>query len=166
MIDNSIGRPVSSVGLVFGYIFLAGSAVLIYFFGIFPSILLLLVSLLIVAVVQRVQVDPVNKRLRSYISFLGIKKGKWEELNNFPFLCVLRKNKEEEITSINVASPGMSIKSIEYEICLLTENHTGRVLLKTVNQKEDALRIADEYAKQLKKAIVEYHPKRTSKRRR
>ncbi|HET6990107.1 MAG TPA: hypothetical protein VFJ43_02240 [Bacteroidia bacterium] len=165
MINNIIGRPVTIIGIFFGYIILAGSCVLIFLFGFFPSILLLLVSLFIVSVVQGVQVDPMNKKIRSYISFLGIKKGKWEELENFPFICVLRKNKELEADSLAQTQP-IIIKSVQYEICLLNHDHFIRMLLLTVNKIEDAKRVAEEYSTILKKPIVEFHPKRISERRR
>ena len=166
MIKNIIGRPVSTIGVFVGYILLVGSVILVFLNGFFPSGLLLIISLLIVSVVQGIQVDPINNKLRSYISFFGIKKGKWEELEKFPFLSILRKNKRQDFFPPNMMVGGTSLKSVQFEICLLTNNHIDRMLLKTVDQKEDALRIAEEYSRLLKKPIVEYNPKRISKRRR
>jgi hypothetical protein len=165
MINNIIGRPLSAAGMFFGYILLGVSGVLVILFGIFPSGLLMLVSVLMVSVVQGVQVNPVSKKVRSYISIFGIKKGKWDDLEKFPFLTVLRKNKALETPSINAGAPSIVLKSIQYEICLLTKNHFDRMLLKTVDEKKEAFELAEEYAEKLDKPIVEYHPKRSSERR-
>lgn len=166
MINNIIGRPVSPTGVLIGYLLLIASVVLVFLFGFFPSAFLMIVSMVMISLVEGVQVDSSNKKFRSYFSFLGIKKGKWQELDKFPFLSVLRTNKQQNLGLGFAPVAGISLKFVKYEICLLSETHYDRLLLKAVDQKEEALRIVEEYSLKLNKPVVEYHPKQISKRRR
>lgn len=43
--------------------------------------------------VSGAQVDPVKKKARSFVSFLGIKTGKWHQFEEFPELVLLSKVK-------------------------------------------------------------------------
>ena len=94
---------------------------------------------------------------------MGLKYGKWLELDKFPFLTILTANKTNKSSDITGLNSVVYTKEA-YGVYLLTNSHRKRVLIMRCqggfeHAKLEAERIADI----MNKEIVAFSPKRISK---
>jgi hypothetical protein len=162
-----IGRPVSAVGIFF--------SLLLVGFGLFSITMQAYVMGLLIVVLTSIplflhegsQVDPENGMVRQYFSFWGIKIGKWQSLDEYKFICLLRSTKGQT-TGYNRVVPSMQIheRFALYEICLLNESHHKRLLMARFKTREAADAELEKLSVFTVKPVVAYNPVRSVKRRR
>lgn len=166
IITNIIGRPVSQSGVIVGYTLCVAGPVLLVVQNFIIGPVLLLMGLFMAGTTEGTQLDVEGKRVRSFLAVLGIKKGTWESLDQYPFLSVLRKNKGQTQGIPNTTAADVTFHFVQYEICLLSESHRKRLLVKIHDKKEAAQADAATLSALLGKPLVEFSPKRIVQGRR
>ncbi|MCX6310443.1 MAG: hypothetical protein NT084_02285 [Bacteroidetes bacterium] len=127
------------------------SIILIFIFGIFRCGFLLTISLMLLSSKKGFQIDILENRVRSYISIFGFRKGEWIGMGNFPFLCIKKKVKQEEI---EIWGSRLDQEYVAYEIWLLTNNHQEYLIVKTLLELDEAQQFVEAYSKKLNKLVV------------
>lgn len=112
------------------------------------------------------QIDYQNKYIREYGSFIGIKRGKWKNLDKYPYVTVLSANVSRKSSDITGLASVVETKEA-YGIYFLSKTHYNRILLKRVkgdfsDAKEEAKKIEEKTGKPL----VKFSPTKLSARNR
>lgn len=104
-----------------------------------------------------VLIDTKQKKLKEYNSIYWIKFGKWELLENYPYLTVLEIT--ETTTMYSRANVEHSDKNLVFRVALLNENHRIKILLKQIKNKDLAHKTAEDIANKINVEKVIYSPK-------
>jgi hypothetical protein len=83
-----------------------------------------------------VLLDPSNDKFKVYTSVMFVKFGKWQALNDFPYLTVLEITEKTSMQSH--ANVNFSQREMVYRITMLNHNHYQRILLKQLKDKDEA----------------------------
>lgn len=108
-------------------------------------------------------IDPGRNRYKHYLSFFGVKLGRWQSCERYPDLVILRqvKNFESRIPLNVLAS--LSISHTDYEIYLASPRHLDLVLLDICHDPAEADKRAHLLAQDLGKNFMQYNPGRRKK---
>lgn len=157
----SFGLPAQIVG---GALTIMGLVMLLSFSigGIILGPAPLFAGIFLLTASYGVQIDYSNRYFREYSSLMGIKYGKWLELDKFPFLTILtanKTNKSSDITGLN----SVVFTKEAYGVYLLTNSHRKRILLmRCEGGFEHAKLEAERIAYLTNKELVAFSPKRIS----
>jgi hypothetical protein len=178
IIHHSFGSILPKTGVYFSYVMLACGLLLLVpevmamvSYRVFVvtgalilGTLLTVISALAATMRTGVYLDTANRRMRQYSSYLGVKSGKWNGMEMYPFLTLFKSKLSSTIYSRgNVA---LDLTDTVYDVFLLSKNHRQRVLIYTCPGKDQALQMARILGKKLEKEVVIYNPQTTSRKRR
>lgn len=112
------------------------------------------------------QIDYQNQYIREYGSFVGIKRGKWKNLDKYPYITVLTANVSRKSSDVTGLVSVVDTKEA-YGIYFLSKTHFNRILFKRVkgdfaDAKEEAKKIEEKTGKPL----VKFSPAKLSARNR
>lgn len=129
-------------------------------FGVFSiglkSLFFFLVGLGISFTRFGVLIDTEHKRLKEYTRVFWVKFGKWELLDDYPFITVLEIR--ESVAMFSNANVKHTHKNLMFKITLLTENHYEKILLKSMKDRDLAHHQAKEIAANINVEKVIYSP--------
>lgn len=118
--------------------------------------LLLIFSFLLFAITG-ILISNDNKNYKIYISYFGIKFGKWKPLKDYPDLAILKKIVSNRAHSrANVSAE--TARNTFYLICLLTPNHREKIVIAKLKSKEEALKEAPIIASKIGANYTDYNP--------
>jgi hypothetical protein len=125
--------------------------------NIFAGLALLLITGFIVFSKNGICISANTKNYKSYISFLGIKFGKWQQLNGYTDIALLRKTVSIRAFSRANVSAETSLETY-FEICLLSPNHRKKLIVARFKDDEIAFDAAHKMAEKLNMKYAEYNP--------
>lgn len=112
------------------------------------GILFLIISILCLFIKSGLIIDTDNKRLKKYIGFFTIKRGKWEDINTIINIQILKTKASQ---SMNV----LSINRIEtkdlYKLILVLPNKKIELMS---GKKEDIIKISKEMSHSLQTEVL------------
>ena len=155
MLNIRNGKETGNLNGIFGFI-LCVLAVFCAFFNVFLFFFLLLVGCVVGIGSTGFLIDFKSKKYKKYLSIFFFYKGRWKSLENFKYLSIISRNLKGAIHGRGGAS--VTFKEIIYELYLLDETHTRRILieknddLKSISMKASEISILFNYE------IVEYSP--------
>ena len=108
-------------------------------------------------VVKGIEFDIKQNIFRSYVALYGIKTGKWLPLQDYPFICLLRRN-----YSMKTGLKGASINSnfSTSEVILTDTQYRKKIFIIEMPSEEAGVKEAERIAQLLGKDFVPYAPKR------
>ncbi len=116
---------------------------------------------------QGVDVDLVGRRFRFYRNFMGIKSGKWVELEKFPYVSIIKRQTSQRVYGMLATSYDHEKKF--YSVILMDEQHRTKYVLKNVEGNDQVLVEAEQISKDIGRELVKFNPpvsaSRMSKRR-
>ena len=155
MINHRIGfffpLPVIIIGSIISFVGVT-SVFQATIFGVF----LVPVGLFFVLSSYGSQIDPENHLYRTYVNFIGFKRGSWSSLNDLPFITVLKSRRGMAFYSQTNRSTSLIDDS--FEVYLLNESHRMKFLIQKFETNELAAKYAEELSKQIDKEKVRYNP--------
>lgn len=125
--------------------------------NIFAGLVLLLITSFVVFAKNGICISANPRRYKSYISFLGIKFGKWQQLNGYIDIAILRKTVSNRAYSRANVSAETS-RETYFDICLLSPNHRKKLIVASFKDKEIAFDVAHKMAVKLNMKYAEYNP--------
>ena len=142
--------------IILGYILLIVPILLLVFHEMVVSLPLILVGIIFAFSWRGIAFNSSNKTFKIFVSFLGIRFGKWQSLEGFPYLSILFKN-------TGFALHGRSQQKVTltnrvYEISLMNESHRTRFVVKKFKTDEEAKVEAKKIATNLALKLVIYSP--------
>lgn len=160
----SFGIAAQVVG---GALILLGIAMVInlHIIAVFLGSALLFVGTFLLTSSSGIQIDYANKRFREYHAYLGIKAGKWDDLDKYPYLSILLANKSTKSSDITTLNSVVQT-DVAYGVYLLNKSHRKKILIKrckegSIKAKEEA----EKFSEKMSKDLVKYSPKRISRKR-
>lgn len=103
-----------------------------------------------------INIDLTNRKYRKHFGYLGLRIGKWKNLGDFPYICVLRS--VEGYRGYDGGIPVISEQEEFYNISLLNSSHKEKLVLYQRGEKEKSLKEAKELADKLGLKFVAYAP--------
>lgn len=135
---------------------LTGSAL-----AILVGLIILTCALYAITTKSGVIIDREKKLLREYVSYYGIKGGKWVSLQKFPHLVILRAQKNPPLFHKGKAPEREDV----YKLYLMNKSHYTRVPLKTFDSQEEAMELAAQLSRELGLEVRKFNPQRLVKRK-
>jgi hypothetical protein len=115
-----------------------------------------------------IQIDPKKRLYRSYSNIFGMKFGRWESLDDYRKLSVLRRENVYRAYSYSMST--MEERTTYYGIFLVNESQHKKVEIQRHGNMKDATKSAQGLSSKLSLELVQYKPKvssrNTTKRRR
>ncbi len=108
--------------------------------------------------------NPTAKTYRSYTSYLGIKMGKWQSYESYPFLAILRRTISKSRTSRMGVSKEVA-RDTYFDIFLLNKTHRVKLLINRQKGQDEAKLLARDLAEKLNVEYVDYNPVLSAKTR-
>jgi len=93
---------------------------------------------------------------KEYVSFFGVKSGKWKTAYGLTDIAILTLNKTHTIG--NIAVPNIKISDAETGVYLLTPSHRKRKLVSTCKSFEKADELAKKIAVEMNKNYTKFNP--------
>ena len=112
------------------------------------GILFLLISIVLLFLRSGILIDADNRRIKKYIGILGIKKGKWENIDHLVNLQIT-KTKERQTMSVLSVSRTDSIDI--YKLFLILPDHKIELLS---GKRDDVTIRAKEISTQLQTTVI------------
>ena len=161
MLDYKLAKVFPKPTIYAGYILIA----LGLFYMLFQvlAILMVLIGVFVSFSYNGIQIDTKNGRYLSYSRIFGLKFGKWQELNKFSGLSVLRR--EDAYRAYSYAMSSFENKTEYYGIFLLSANHRQKMEVQKHGNKSDALVAAKKLSQDLQIEVVKYEPLISAKTR-
>jgi len=104
-----------------------------------------------------IEIDPNASKYRYFKSFYGSKSGKWEDLNNYKSIIVLKKTLKGNMLSPKLVNE-ISYKHIVFDVNLATANHRSKLSLKKYRSIDSAMDLAKKLNLELNLPIEQYNP--------
>lgn len=134
-IDNNLGKSLTPNAVFVGYVLIANSFI-VFIVNPYFSIAFLLAGGLLSFTSNGVKLDPAEKKYMVYTKCYGFKIGKWKSLEKFPYICILsRQLGSTAYTRIQ----SITTKDLYFDVCLLTESHRQNILVKRIQDKDQAM---------------------------
>ena len=142
---------------ILGVLMIAFGVLLFLFEGYYlGGSALFAIGLAIVISYSGIIIDLEKNRYKNYVWVFGLKIGKWNELNNYRDLLVLRRKSS---TGYNLRGMTMqSLSSVEYELLFANSNHIHQILICKYNDKEAAYEEAGKLEYLTQRELVQYNP--------
>ncbi len=109
-----------------------------------------------------VQIDIKNQTFRQYISYFGLKTGKFKDLQRYPFICIFKSNKVQQTYSRS--NRAASSNETSYDIYLLNQTHKEKIMIDSKSEHEHAVQTARELANAIGIQVVQYNPEVPSRK--
>ena len=126
-------------------------------FLLIGGVTLILIGLALVFLRRGVILDFENKKIKEYIGLFLIKLGKWNNLNEYPYVSVLVEN---------LKSTGFSATGVEfterrkiYGVYFMNDSHRKRLRIMDFKLIENATAEAKRIANKMQIEYTEYNPK-------
>ena len=133
--------------------------------GIIEGIIIFLLGSFIAFTTAGTDLDVTHKKINDYWKYFGLFKSRsWKDIQNYPFVAVLRLNKTYGLFSKSNRS--MEISEIKYEVHFLSKTHHQRLLISSFDEAEAAMNFARLIAQKLNIEFTVYHPETSAKTRR
>jgi len=125
--------------------------------AIVVGVIILSCALYAVTTSSGVIIDREKKLFREYVSYYGIKTGKWVDIHKYPDLVILKNR--------GASAPGRKKNRIPngvsvYTLYLMTRSHRNRVMLETFPDPESANTLATRLAGEFRLHIRKYNPQK------
>jgi len=162
----STGKYFPRAFVYFGYIGIL-FGVISFFEAWFVGIGIILISALVSFNIGTLEIDTVNKKVRNYPFFFGLKLGNWSSITEYTEIAVLRKN-ISETTFGGRTSNSVTTSEVFFDICILNDSHFKKLTIKRFTDKEKANQELNDFATQLGLKVAKYNPvtsQRTKRRR-
>ena len=127
------------------------------------GLILILISSFFIFSTYGIQIDPNKKMFRSYVNLSGINLGKWQSLQQYPYITILAKNITKTTYFRSVLSTSDTQKF--YDICLLNKTHQIKFTIKRLKTIEAAKKDITFLSKKTFTTIAEYNPPISSETR-
>lgn len=114
-----------------------------------------------------IQVDPEKRLYRSYSNIYGIKIGKWESLDPYSSISILRR--EDAYRAYSYSMSSMEERRIYYGVFLLNASHRKKLEIQRHGDMKEATFSAKGLSSALSLELVHYKPEistRSAKTRR
>jgi len=111
-----------------------------------------------------IQLDNQNNTFRQFNSFLGIKYGPWQSLNDFDSIYIVKRTIRSSSNAGFLVSTS-SFTNEQFEIYISDKSQLKRVLIKTFKSEEDAKALAISFEEKFKLKLTDYQPKLSQKSR-
>lgn len=148
-------------------IILAVVLLLIGFISLFGNVYLgfalILISAYIISNTTGLEIDQVNQAVREYTSYFGIKMGEWKNLDDYPYVSVLKGSSGYKAYSRGQLTT--TVKDKSYDAYLLSKSHRSRLLVKSFQQEDKAQQAVDSLRAAMTIEQVEYKPVVSAKTR-
>lgn len=156
LIDNSFGKTFTPAMVVMGYLVIAFGAI-----GILANpivgVIFIFVGVFFALSKNGIQIVSDRKVYRTYTNILGMKFGKWQSWEKYPYLSILKRS----ISTVAFSRANIATTTSEntyYDIFLLTANHRGKFMIQRSTDKETAKAAALDLASKLNVEYVTYSP--------
>ncbi len=103
-----------------------------------------------------VQIDPAKKMYRNYVNLIGIDRGEWKSLQDYPYITILSKNITQTVNVGFVLSNSFTERL--HDICLLNKTHQQKIIIKRVDKIELAKNDIASLSEKMGLTIVNYNP--------
>jgi len=110
------------------------------------------------------QIDAGRQRFREYSQAFGLKRGEWKNLNDFPFVAILKSQKGHAAASMSNRT--VTTTDEFFEIYLLSETHRTKIQVAEFKDLEKAKSFAKEFATVIERKLTTYSPQISSSSRR
>ncbi|MFZ1687492.1 MAG: hypothetical protein WAU70_08730 [Flavobacteriales bacterium] len=128
----------------------------------FPVGLLLTAICLIVGLMRTgAEIDLPGRRVRHYIWILGNRSGKWNTLDQYACLSVLRGRRTS--TTFSRSQQSVTTEEITYDVYLLSGTHRRKFLLALNPTKSEAEELSAKLSQTLALPIERYSPQPISR---
>jgi hypothetical protein len=108
-----------------------------------------------------IQIDSKKRLYRSYSNIYGMKFGRWESLDSYRNLSVLRR--EDVYRAFSYSMSTMEERSVYYGIFLVNESQNKKVEIQRHGNMKDATNSAQRLSSKLSLELVQYKPKISSR---
>lgn len=156
MIDNSISNFFPPAVRTVGYVILIAGILLILANPII-GIAITLIGTFVSFAKKGVQIDIGSKRFRDYTGLFGLAYGRWESLEGFTDISVLRKRISTTAYSRSNRSASTS-SGIYYDVCLLDKTHRTKRIINRLTNEEESIKNAKELSAILEVDYAAYNP--------
>jgi hypothetical protein len=149
------GSPVPLPVILFGYLLIVLG---IGFMGELPYLDFGMIALGVYVGFQGqgAEISMFSKKIRVYNSYLGLRFGKWYNLEDFPFITVLKTKTSERV--FGMSANFVQVNKAFYSVCILSKSHHTRIVIKNFEKEEDAFDKARELSESLDLTYSEYNP--------
>lgn len=156
MIDNELGKFFPPATVVVGYIFLV-VGLLLTLGNPFIGIGLAAIGTFGAFAKNGIQIKPDEKVFREYTALFGVTIGKWQSIDGFTDIAVLKKR--ITTTAYSRANRPATTSAEDYlDVCLLDETHRKKQVISRWTSMNLATRNAKELAHKLNLNYGSYNP--------
>ncbi len=154
MLDYKLAKVFPKPTIYAGYILITLGS----FYMLFQvlAILMVAIGVFVSFSYNGIEIKPSEKSFRSYSRIFGLKFGKWEPLEQFKSLSILRR--EDAYRAYSYAMSSFESKSEYFGIFLLSANHRKKMEVQKHGNKTDALAAAKKLSQDLQLDLVKYQP--------
>lgn len=145
--------PAMSYG---GYVFIIGGLAALPT-HLYLGVLFIFFGIIIAFARSGIQINPNDKKYRSFNYLFGLRQGKWKELSYYSGMTLLRNKIETSAFSRSNRQAITSSNSF-YEITLLDPSHRNKLCIKRIRERETAIIDLKEISELLKLPIVKFSP--------
>lgn len=103
-----------------------------------------------------VAIDPVNKRIREYSQWFGLKSGDWKALPPVRCVTIVRIKTSKEVPGPRMLWPMLTIEDHLYKVQLIEKEKRKSWPVSKLKNKEDAFRKAKQIADLLQLELFDY----------
>jgi hypothetical protein len=156
MINNEFGKFFPPAAVAIGYIFLLVG--LLSTLGN-PFIGMALAAIGSIGAFARVgvQIKPDERVFRAYTALFGIATGKWQSMDGFSDIAVLKKR--ISTTAYSRSDRAATTSAEDYlDVCLLDKSHRKKQVINRCTDMDTAIRNAQELAERLNLNYGAYNP--------
>lgn len=126
-----------------------------------------LACLFVITSKHGIEFNVERQEYRAYNTYFGIKTGQWITQDEYPQMGILSSTKEGQ--SLSVSNQSHYIREKSVDLYLLNANHRKKLLIKSFDNYEEALILANTIVEKTSIKLVKYNPPvsaRTKMRRR
>ena len=125
-------------------------------FLLIGGVTLILIGSALVFLRRGVILDFENKKIKEYIGLFLIKLGKWNNLNEYPYVSVLVENLKS--TGFSTTGVEFTERKKVYRIYFMNESHRKRLRIMDFKLFESATSEAKRIAHKMQLEYTEYNP--------
>lgn len=107
---------------------------------------------------NQLEIKPEEQLYRSCTSLFGLRRGKWQSFETYPYLAIIKKRISMVANSRMANQPIKTAEDDYYDLILLNENHRKKILLRRFKNSNEAQGEAEYLSKQLARPVVKYAP--------
>ncbi len=104
-----------------------------------------------------IQINLAEQQYKEYVSYFGIKLGKWKSLSVYSDISILTKRRLSS-SSKSIAKVSSNSTEVHYDVCLLDKNHRRKLIVHRLKSKAHALDEARSLAVLINVQLSKYNP--------